>query len=564
MGTDYAGMSLYIPPQEDWSPELLCELQRAVPILESSTFDLLDPVAHGAFGGAFGASDGSPWRSPQSPAGVPAATTGSPALSAAAALGAAAAGRRVGTHSDVRGSNAMHSLGIGSWTSSQGSVGSTTAVNALLLGSSGVRSTADPLSDDALALPMSTLTSGRRRTYPNRSTFQAHVCCVMDPLQVPRVLETLQEAEPSKSARHWSRAFRIISPFDGQLHEGFDDDGDTGAGEKMLGLLSRMGLENLLLVVTRWESGCADRLGPELFRCISEQCKELLRELQQAVRASFPPAELLRREQRSSSGDSDLADLTEYLRCCGSDLGEEYAMSSQLGSDYGDRSLEAVDGLCPVDITAIGSTPPSELIWAARGVCAGPPLHPRAARGAGGSRRLPREASPPSTKPFGLPGPKRAAAAVDAAMNTWDGFAAKACTLKERGMQPQLNKMSSTRSRLTAGSEDQVATAASPAVLGDENLSVQNLVKLSDEDLVVLAKRLAADRAALSGTLRDLAAGYSGPSNEDSRRRATVRRAPDEARLCQPLVGRVGAGTDRRGSRSLALRTAAAGSLSAR
>ena len=30
----------------------------------------------------------------------------------------------------------------------------------------------------------------------------------------------------------------------------------------------------------------------ELFRCINEQCKALLRELQQAVRASFPPEDL--------------------------------------------------------------------------------------------------------------------------------------------------------------------------------------------------------------------------------------------------------------------------------
>jgi hypothetical protein len=62
----------------------------------------------------------------------------------------------------------------------------------------------------------------------------------------------------------------------------------------MLALLTRMGLENLLLIMSRWDTGPPGRLGSELFRCVNEQCKELLRELQQAVRASFPPEELLR------------------------------------------------------------------------------------------------------------------------------------------------------------------------------------------------------------------------------------------------------------------------------
>merc|ERR1719188_2966928 len=54
-----------------------------------------------------------------------------------------------------------------------------------------------------------------------------------------------------------------------------------------------MGLENLLLIVSHCDFGYSDCTGSELFKCVIEQSKSLLCELQQAVRASFPPEELL-------------------------------------------------------------------------------------------------------------------------------------------------------------------------------------------------------------------------------------------------------------------------------
>lgn len=224
--------------REEWSDELLEELQRQVPILES------------AAGALFGLDD--------SPEGVGTPGWGSERSGSCASMGA--------------GSN----MGSGQELATRAFVDE----------------------EGAMALPLSTLTSGKRKTYPNRSTFQAHVCCVMHPDQVPHVLEVLQGNEHFRSVRHWSHAYRILSPLDGQAYEGSQDDGDDGAGEKMLGLLTRMGLENLLLIVSRWDGGADGRLGMELFRCINEQCKALLRELQQAVRASFPPEELLFSDNR--------------------------------------------------------------------------------------------------------------------------------------------------------------------------------------------------------------------------------------------------------------------------
>ncbi|CAE7442653.1 ngb2 [Symbiodinium microadriaticum] len=225
----------------------------------------------------------------------------------------------------------------------------------------------DLLSDGAMALPMSTMTSGKRRTYPNRSTFQAHVCCVMDPLQVPHVLESLQKSPQFKSVRSWPYAYRIVSPFDGEVHMESDDDHDPGAGGKMLGLLKRMGLENLLLIISHWDSGSSNRLGAELFKCVTEQCKDLLKELQEAVRASFPPEELLIAGRSTEQED---APALEDGQTPGS------GTESMFGSDtYGETFSDPFQVPDPpstsrhVDLRAIGATPPPELMYASRGVC---------------------------------------------------------------------------------------------------------------------------------------------------------------------------------------------------
>lgn len=315
---------------EEWSPELLSELQRAVPVLESGSLELdeADTIGFGASNDSVG------WGSTRS----------------------------VGSGG----------LRLGGWAADANSLGGT--------GTSGTMvPPADLLSSDAMALPMSTLTSGKRRTFPNKSTFQAHVCCIMDPLQAPRVLEALKRSPQFKTARSWPHAYRIISPFDGQVHEGSDDDDDFGAGEKMLGLLKRMRLENLFLVVSRWGSGQSQQLGLELFRCVNEQCKNLLRELQQAVRASFPPEELLNMSQPQQDGGRTRHGALHALRdgnvsdddC--DESGSDEGMDDQTGtSSSGRQERKVMSTSRHVDVRAIGATPPSELWNASRGVAAMP------------------------------------------------------------------------------------------------------------------------------------------------------------------------------------------------
>ncbi|RJE83173.1 YigZ family protein [Paracoccus onubensis] len=55
-----------------------------------------------------------------------------------------------------------------------------------------------------------------------------------------------------------------------------DDDGESGAGALMLQMLERAGLENHLVVVTRWYGG--KHLGGDRFRHVADAVRHYLRE----------------------------------------------------------------------------------------------------------------------------------------------------------------------------------------------------------------------------------------------------------------------------------------------
>ena len=45
-------------------------------------------------------------------------------------------------------------------------------------------------------------------------------------------------------------AYRVVDPNSNMgISEGFDDDGEEGAGEKLLRLLTKMGIENIIVIV---------------------------------------------------------------------------------------------------------------------------------------------------------------------------------------------------------------------------------------------------------------------------------------------------------------------------
>jgi len=394
------------------------------------------------------------------------------------------------------------------------SVGSGTGSLAVRSGTEGIPT--DLLSDNAMALPMSTLTSGRRRTYPNRSAFQAHVCCIMDPMQVPKVLELLQGSPQFKSVRCWPHAYRVISPFDGQTHEGSEDDGDPGAGEKMLGLLTRMGLENLFLIMSHWDTGPVNRHGAELFRCVNEQCKVLLVELQQAVRASFPPEELLGHSQSDPMDEIDAAQSLNDLEdgfFGNDDLDLIFSTShndNSPGATLATANANVAHGasrqratpwqqtLRPsaqlaakvMDLDSIGMRPPSELLWTARGHA------PSAASGRVPQLTLAR-LEHMATKGSGN-GLEPTAMACSLAERSAKGSA----RLRMAGTQLAANS-SSTGSRIP--SERQLCTVGSASRPtsggGQERMSMS---RMTSEQLLRLAEQLRADRGSLEHRLGDL------------------------------------------------------------
>lgn len=58
------------------------------------------------------------------------------------------------------------------------------------------------------------------------------------------------------------------------LNQGFNDCNESGAGLRLLGMLDRIHLVNILVVVTRWYGGTP--LGPARFKCISDVGMESL------------------------------------------------------------------------------------------------------------------------------------------------------------------------------------------------------------------------------------------------------------------------------------------------
>ena len=69
------------------------------------------------------------------------------------------------------------------------------------------------------------------------------------------------------------------------MAEGFDDDGEDGAGEKLLHLLQKMEIENIVLIVCIWNKGVQigsqQIKGGEFFRIVIERARELLNQIQE-------------------------------------------------------------------------------------------------------------------------------------------------------------------------------------------------------------------------------------------------------------------------------------------
>ncbi|EFA75457.1 exocyst complex subunit 5 [Heterostelium album PN500] len=87
-----------------------------------------------------------------------------------------------------------------------------------------------------------------------KSRFQAHLAIVYSSEDVELVLDKLYTNKKIADATHNMYAYRIKMN-DGQINEYYNDDGEAGAGDKMLFTLIKNECDRILIVVTRWFGG---------------------------------------------------------------------------------------------------------------------------------------------------------------------------------------------------------------------------------------------------------------------------------------------------------------------
>lgn len=77
-----------------------------------------------------------------------------------------------------------------------------------------------------------------------------------------------------KSKKNCSIREEYLLPKLNNLNQGFNDNNEGGSGLRILGMLDRIRLVNILVVVSRWYGGTP--LGPARFKCMSDVGMEAL------------------------------------------------------------------------------------------------------------------------------------------------------------------------------------------------------------------------------------------------------------------------------------------------
>ena len=87
----------------------------------------------------------------------------------------------------------------------------------------------------------------------NKNRYQAHSAAISHENQVPHILAYLNKKDRFQKAKNKIFAYRV-NQYNEQnnnmeLYENYEDDGEEGAGEKLLHLLQKMGVENIFIIV---------------------------------------------------------------------------------------------------------------------------------------------------------------------------------------------------------------------------------------------------------------------------------------------------------------------------
>jgi hypothetical protein len=105
-----------------------------------------------------------------------------------------------------------------------------------------------------------------------KSIFQAHIIKLTNVEDVDLFTKMLLTNKKIEKATHNIIAYRTYEKK--KLVSGFDDDGETKAGERLLELLNQMKVDNVYVMVSRWFGGI--KLGAERFKHINDSAKNTL------------------------------------------------------------------------------------------------------------------------------------------------------------------------------------------------------------------------------------------------------------------------------------------------
>ena len=129
------------------------------------------------------------------------------------------------------------------------------------------------------------ITHGETRVW-KKAKFQGHAAPVRYLEDVEYVVQQLQSSLPWSSAKFHACAYRLSinaaggagedHPEEATVLEGRSDGKDPGVGDKLLYLLQRWEVQNVVLVVTAWDDGIRGRLGAARYRVYLEQAKAVL------------------------------------------------------------------------------------------------------------------------------------------------------------------------------------------------------------------------------------------------------------------------------------------------
>ena len=159
-----------------------------------------------------------------------------------------------------------------------------------------VNSSAADLNQEELEAIIESITSGKSQQY-KKLQFQAFCAAISHEDQVRFVIDYLcNVSNPKASSKFATAKNRILAYRVSQmdpvqqkevLAEGFDDDGEDGSGDKLLTVLQKMDIGNIMVVVCIWNSGVTigdNRLrGGEFFRMITDRARELLTSIKEGV-----------------------------------------------------------------------------------------------------------------------------------------------------------------------------------------------------------------------------------------------------------------------------------------